>query len=323
MRAADLPPVFARYVGKARYVRRVSDKEYSSSCPSCGGEPHDDGEWPDRCRWFVDQKPLGWCRRCSATFWPDDNRHEPPSREQIDAWRAAQIAREEARKRSAEIALKHLRDGSLWERYYAELEQSPQAQAYWEKRGIPGGWQSFWKLGWDAEHEVRTHEMTYHVTTATIPVFAAGWQIQQIRHRVVNPPDGCPKYYPEVFGQPSPVFLTDPDAELTGRVYAIEGEIKSMVVKARLDDETTVVGLPGTNPGAQITTALTKAEQIVVVLDPGAEKEAKRLTETLGVKRCKVLITPQKIDDGIIQSKLSARQIKLLLDSARPAGAML
>lgn len=323
MRAADLPPVFARYVGKVHYVRRVSENEYSSECPKCGGAPHDDGEWPDRLRWFLNGKPCAWCRRCGSLFWPDDTQHAQPTREQLDAWKAEQIKREEARKRSAEIALKHLRDGSLWERYYSELEQSPQAQAYWEKRGIPGGWQSFWKLGWDAEHEVRTREMTYHVTTATIPVFAPDWQILQIRHRVINPPDGCPKYYPEVFGQPSPIFLTDPGAELTGRVYAIEGEIKSMVVKARLDDNTTIVGLPGTNPGAQITTALAKAEQIIVVLDPGAEKEAHRLAETLGSKRCRVLITPQKIDDGIIQSDLSKQQIKRLFASARPAGAML
>jgi len=53
VRAAVLPGAFGSLAGQLRYVRQVSPEEYSSECPRCGGEPHPNGEWPDRFRLFL------------------------------------------------------------------------------------------------------------------------------------------------------------------------------------------------------------------------------------------------------------------------------
>ena len=115
-REAPLPPIWSHL--RVNYVQRVSEKEYSASCPRCGGEVHQDGEWPDRLRIFVDDKPLIWCRRCSLLQFPDQTDSPPVNRAELDAWRQKQIEREESRKRSAERALQLLRDSERWRRYH-------------------------------------------------------------------------------------------------------------------------------------------------------------------------------------------------------------
>ena len=70
-REHPLPPHWAVLAGKVDYVQRVSNTEYSSSCPQCGGTPHPNGELPDRCRLFVDEHPTLFCRKCGLVAYPD------------------------------------------------------------------------------------------------------------------------------------------------------------------------------------------------------------------------------------------------------------
>ncbi len=317
-RPGSLPPVFTQYAGQVIDVQQVSDHEWSSSCPACGTEGHNDRTPSDRCRWFINGKPVGWCRRCNTLFWPDaDKAWLPPSLAELAAWRQKQIETAEARKRSVERELANLRQSEVWERYYEQLDDT--ARTFWRTRGIGDAWQSFWRLGWDTEHSFYNNGTEYRLTTATIPLFSHDWQPLNIKHRIINPPADFDKYRYEIAGQPQPLFLTDPDKELTGHVYCIEGEIKAAVTFAWLEDgRATIVGLPGKNIGANVQADLAKAERLTVVLDPDVTLEAcHKLVGQMGGQRTRVLVTPVKIDDGILRERPGKKDIECLLRQAR------
>jgi len=321
-RADALPPIFAQYASRVRYVQRVSQREWSSTCPACGGEVHRDRSLPDRCRWFVDEHPVGWCRRCGALFFPDGAK-SAMSAEAFETWRRQQVEREEARRRSAERALAHLQSERIWLRYHEALDE--QSRALWRKRGIPDCWQGYWQLGWRREWQFRQDDGHTHVTPSlTIPLFDRNWNCLNVKHRLLAPPPDRPnmRYLYELGGQneSDPLFLCNPDAALEGHVIAVEGEIKSAVTFLTLDDSRVVmVGLPGATPRPATLQQLEKAERITLVLDPGAEQQAEKLAGALGPKRCRILIPPAKIDDGIISEHLTRRDVLALLRTAVPA----
>ena len=310
-REASLPPEFAALAGKVHHIQQHSPTEYSSSCPVCGDQGHTGKDWPDRFRLFVDEKVLGWCRRCGHLWFPDmaDPDAPKPTREQVDAWRKEQIAREEDRKRSAERALAHLQDSERWEFYYAQLDDM--ARAYWERRGIPQDWQSLWRLGWD-----RGHRFGDFVTdVATIPLFGTGWQIRQIKYRLIDEAKGRYRY--ELSGVEGPAFLCDPDGDYSGHVYAIEGEIKAAVTFARLDDAgTAMIGMPGTNPGPSTLDMLRQAGRVTLVMDPNAKRDGIRLAREIGIGKTWLLVPPMKIDDGLLAQGLDRREVRNLLGGA-------
>lgn len=309
MKLATLPPVFGPLCTQLVHVQQVSANEYSAECPSCGGSVHQNGEAPDRFRLFVDGHARAWCRRCGYFVWADQAAGgDKPSPEELTAWRVNQIAREEARKRSAETALNNLRRSELWERYYANLGDV--GRAYWKARGIPTGWQDFWRLGW-------CETSRWNTPTATIPVFGPSWKVINIKHRLINEIDNKGKYRYELHGIPNVLYLTDPDAPIAGQVIAVEGEIKAMVVKAKLDDGSLVVGLPGLTPCQQVIDQLAAAERVVLVLDPGADTQAQELAAKIGTAKCRVLIPPLKIDDGINASRMTARELRFMLRSVQ------
>lgn len=196
-------------------------------------------------------------------------------------------------------------------------------RSYWRGRGIPESLQDYWKLGWIDEYILQFRGDSYMGQSATIPIFGASWQPVNVKHRLLHTPENAGKYRYELRGQPQPLYLCNPDLALSGQVFAIEGEIKAMVTWLTLDNrETAVVGLPGTNPSQEAAEQLAEAERITLVMDPGAEDAAMRLANTLGAKRCRVLITPQKIDDAILAIKPTKRELHNLLRTARPMGGM-
>lgn len=318
MRAPDsLPPIWQHLQSKLQYIRRVSDTEWSAECLACGGSVHPNGEWPDRMRIFADDKPLCWCRRCGQIFWPDDNA-KPANSQLLNKWRKEQEQRELARKRSAERALENLRSTKIWERYHDRLGEA--GRTYWERRGISPSAQDFWQLGWRERWVFIQPDGSLHQTpSATIPVFGIGWVARNVKHRLIHPPPNRGKYIYELYGQKHQLFLCQPDKPLNGRVIAVEGEIKGMVLQLHLGGHELVVGLPGTSPGKEALEQLSDCESIVLVMDPGSEKQAHQLAEKLGKKRCRTLITPVKIDDGILAANLSQCELRGLLRTAIPA----
>lgn len=319
MKPADLPAPFTGLVGHVYYVQQVSQREFASSCPKCGGTPHPSGEWPDRFRIFVDEHPLGWCRRCNYTWYPDmAEGFTPPTAADIERWRKRQEEQEEARRRSAEQALANLRSKDLWVQYHDMLDQ--RARQWWRSQGIPDSFQDWWQLGWD-------HDTTrWGAQSATIPLFGADGQVLNIKHRLMDESRG--KYRYNVPGLPAPMFLCDPERGLQDHVIAVEGEKKAMVTYIAIDDPAScVVGLPGLNPPAHLCDSLSQSERITLVLDPGADKRGPdgwspmgRLVTDIGRDKCAVLIPPCKIDDMLLAMGADKWDARWILKHAKAMG---
>lgn len=311
MRAASLPPEFASLAGKVQHVQQVSETEYCSECPRCGDSGHQGRDLPDRFRMFLDGgNPRAWCRKCGYFVWADqtDPNKPAPTHAELETWRREQIAREEARKRSAERALELLRNSALWERLHEELDDA--ARAYWTRRGVPKQFQDYWRLGWARNRNFGG----VTCDAASIPLFGPGWSVQQIKYRLTDESKGRYRY--EVAGVEAPPFYCEPDGDYTGHVVAVEGEIKSMVTWARLDGEMQVIGMPGTNPGDATVDLLRRAERVTLVMDPGAKADGISLAKQVGLGKCWLLETPVKIDDGILAQDMSKRDVRIMLGNA-------
>jgi hypothetical protein len=311
---AALPPVFDFLAGKVKYVQQVSDTELSASCPQCGGDVHADGTWPDRLRLFTDGDARVWCRRCSFFAFADSK--EPPDPLKVAEWRKNQIAKEEERKRSAERALEHLRSSNMVERFHQALDEY--GRRYWERRGVPAEYQNWWHLGWARQYEFFLGGQPVISDAASIPLYDFGWRLLNLKLRLEPTPADGQKYRYAISGQPGPLFRCDPDKALEGQnVIACEGEVKCMVTYARLDDTSLcVVGMPGATPGAAIAALLATADRVTLVMDPGAKPQGIKLARAIGIHKCWLLETARKIDDAIVDTRLSSRDVAYILKGA-------
>jgi len=157
MRESSLPLEFVELQGKVSYVReRMRGKEWSSSCPKCGGIPHQNGELPDRFRMWPKSKigkPFGWCRACGYK-WTSEKDYKPDPAK-IEQWRQERLAEEQRIKAEAETAIKLLTDKHKWDEYYSWLMSDGVAAAYWKGAGIEDSyWWGEWKLGFDPMHTI-------------------------------------------------------------------------------------------------------------------------------------------------------------------------
>jgi len=323
-REVSLPPIFSQYQSAVRFIQQKSPTKFVSNCPNCGGEIHQEagrrGEKPDRCVWFLDKTPLGHCFKCGTTFWPDKSSDwKPPSAEQMIQWKQRQEQLLLERKADAESKLELFRSSRLWEQYREMLNE--EARKYWERRGIPRGWQDWLQLGWRTAWKLKGSDGNwYERPSAALPIFDYGFTVSNCKHRIIDPPPGVGKYRYELYGLGAPLYLTDPEQKLGEEIVAVEGEIKAAVTKITLDDvDTCVVGLPGLSPGPKIIKQLQQADRIILITDPGSRKQTWSLCKKLGKEKVKVLIPAQKIDDAIIESKMTKRELRGLLRNAVPA----
>jgi hypothetical protein len=328
----SLPPIFAQYAPLVRYVRSTGTNRWNSTCPACGGEPHgsehDKSMWPDRCVWWDDAKPLGWCHQCQRTFFPDQAPGwEPPSAAELEEMRQRRVREAEEQRHKAERQIAFFQSEQVWLRYHEALDTA--GRRYWERRGFAGCWIDFWRFGWCATREYPQPDGSVFITpSATIPIFGLEWAPLNVKHRLVIVPPNRGKYLYEVSGVGQPLFLCDPERELSGQVVVIEGELKAALVFARLDGGgMTIVGLPGLTPRADLLAQIGTAERVILNLDPGADVRSdpsrpsalERMIELLGRKRVRLLRLPCKIDDGILAADMGPREIKAMLNSASPA----
>lgn len=312
---ASLPAEFIALSNQVDYVQRHSDVEYSSSCPQCGGVPHRNGELPDRFRMFTDGKIRGWCRKCDFKWYPD--MADPdwrPDAEEIA--RRAQAA-EDALQRSieqAKSALEELRQARKWLEYHQQMPEV--GRANWMYRGLDNFWIDWWKLGYTADY--------LGSATITIPIWGYDWQVNNIKHRFLNP-NGKGKYIQETRGVPASPFICDPERK-DGHLLICEGEIKSMVTFATIDSNTVqVAGMPTATPSQDMLDLLYDYEPIYVCPDPdtfipsapGKTSQAERLVSMLGRERVRVIELPDKIDDLIVAGNLDKDGLRKAFKRAR------
>ncbi len=311
MRKSSLPPEWRILEGSVQYVQKVPGRlEWSSTCPQCGGTPHADGEWPDRFRMFTDGKPRAWCRQCGLIAFPDQFGSNRPDDEDLERWRRQQQEVELRRKREAERALALLEN--FWLDYHRQM--TVEDRRWWRRRGVPDSLQDFWKLG-AGSADIPVDGQWQSWPTATIPLLAPGG-LRNVKHRLKDPPRGVGKYRYEVAHVPAALFLCNPEIPLEGHVYCVEGEIKAMVTWSTLrDEELPMVGLPGIRPPRSCIKELRRAEQVTLVVDPGAGEQGVRLAKEL--PDCRLLECCAKIDDLILATHANKDDVERLLRQAR------
>lgn len=219
----------------------------------------------------------------------------------------------------AQQTLKDLREARAWERYHERLTELESAQIIWELRGVPRVWQNIWKLGYCDNFNVTTDQGKFVIPSLTMPIFGNGWELLNLRHRLLNPFNPKDKYRPDKPGLKSQPFMTDPDLGMKAENFLIvEGEIKSMVTYVTLDSpKWQILGIPGKSWFRHIADSI-KGRRVVICFDPDAEVEANQAAkETNG----KVIALQVKIDDAINDGTIDqSGLINLIKGATKPHG---
>lgn len=310
MRESMVPPEFMALSGKISHVRKVSTYEWSSSCPNCGGSQHKNGDFPDRFRMFLNahgkNKIMGWCRQCSYTWFPDKEHF--PNPDEFERWRKEQLAREQERKREAEEAIRLLKSQKIWEYYHKQIND-------WgwqiiESWGITKEYAEYWQLGMIPDYTVWSGSESYHSPAISIPVWNEGWDVKNVKVRVLNPKESHDRYrslYKVGWDFP---FVAYPDLK-TDHCLVVEGEKKAMVCAEFTGQAVQVVGVPSKTPSEECLKILEKFGKITLCLDPDAYKTDKkgvspiaRMAHLIGKDRVGIMSLPAKVDDLIVYHNL-------------------
>ena len=255
--------------------------------------------------------------------------------------RQVQIAREAAERTASELeekirqaqkALEDLRKAQTWERYHDEMDDM--ARQMWNARGITDGFIDLWQLGYSEDYTLWRKDGAawvdwWHSPTLTIPVWGNGWQVNNVKHRLVNAPPEGGKYHQEKRNVPAAPFVCNPDVS-KGPLFLAEGEIKSMVVYQTLDDPNIQVeGLPAARPDDSIWAQFDGYEPVYLCLDPDARVRPKQSNgkvvlsavenaiHKLGRERVFALDLPGKVDDMIIENNLGKNWMQYMIYNAR------
>jgi len=275
-------------------------------CFSCG-EHGDVFDW-----WaYWRKQPLGDVLRGEG--------FDPKALQERAAENAKRLEQELAAKiAEAQAALIELRKANRYLEYHEKVHRD-----YWHDMRLDDWWIDYWKLGYCDHFTAYTRNGKLTTPTHTIPIFAPGWELQNIRHRLIANLDPGDKYRPERAGLPAMPFMADPE---TGwdveTVVIVEGEKKAMVVFVTLDNpKVQVVGIPGKTNVRHISDIL-KGREPVVILDPDAclkDKSGKDAYQSISARLGKIreVRLPFKVDDGIIEYNLSGDWLKNAINSAR------
>ena len=311
MRVTDLPTQFNSLQSKINYIQQWGREEWSASCPQCGGAPHSgDGSLPDRFRMWTNasgkNKVMGWCRKCGYLWFPDSDR--PPCPEDLEKWRREQIVREEQRKRDAERAIELLNSERIWEQYHENVSRYTFARDTIRSWGIPDEFADAWKIGFVPDFTVHSKKYgEYYSPAVTIPVWQPGWQVKNVKVRVLNPKDMGDRYRKVYKTGEDGAFWTNPSLE-SDTCLVVEGEKKAMVCSVWRPENMQVIGLPTKSPSRELLAQFAKFKSIYLCLDPDAQSDLGKLVKTLGKFRTKVLTLPGKIDDMIVNNSLNLRE---------------
>ena len=308
MREDTLPIEFAELTSRVHYVRQRTKTEWSSSCPECGGEPHQHGDFPDRFRmWPVSKHgaPLGWCRHCGYAWTPAKERK--PTREEIEAWRLEQIRIETERKKAAERALELLHSQKLWERFYNQHTDGSRAVV--RSWGLSDSWQEYLQIGYNPNYQVwRGKEVQYSSPAITIPVWSAEDNVQNIKIRVLNPADDADRYRNQYSTGEHYLYVPLHESPLCGKGILFEGEKKAAVAEANIRSFHRCMGVQSKRPDPEIFRLMDNMELIYIWPDPDAfvpDKNGGRAVDywikQLGRERVRVVQCPVKVDDGIVK----------------------
>jgi hypothetical protein len=327
MRESVLHPEFADLQGKVHYVvERIRGKQWSSSCPFCGGEPHSSGEWPNRFVMYPASSSkhgitIGWCRCCNGKWFPTHEYKLDP--EKLELWRQDRIRRLEQDLAETQKALSFLRNEHRWSTYYTNLQENPLGQSAWIGAGIlEEFWWNEWQLGYDPEHVFWYDRGVWqkHVTpTMTIPVRNLQGEIINIKHRAMNPymDDNANRYRMEYKTGLEPCFIGNLSQLECDTTWLVEGEKKAACTFIGVDrPDHQVIGLPK-SPSEELVRSI-PSKTIIYVPDPDVEPNMKRrILSACKGKEFRVISLPDKIDDWAIRVSATKQHFTSLLSSSR------
>lgn len=222
--------------------------------------------------------------------------------EKAKAEHEAAAMRVEARRKELQVAQKHL--------YYHDNMQEWAVDA-WIGRGLDEGLQSFFTLGACEAFDIGG----YNTPTLTIPIFDTENNLLNIKHRLMKPIKPNDKYRPETSGLGTfPPMLCVPMMGYDGeRIVVVEGEIKAMVTWAHINADYQVIGVAGKSHFSKLAGQLA-GKRVIVIPDPGGEKEAWELAKAIGASWLQV---PEKIDDYLLETGMDNNSFYSLLKQAR------
>jgi len=254
----------------------------------------------------------GWDFKQAYEFLGGDVQSDPVEMKRLADERHAKAQLElEDKQRRVEAARKELRVAERHLFYHQSMEQW--AREIWLQRGLDDGMQDFFTLGACNDFVVNGD---HHTPTLTIPIFSEQRELLNIKHRLINPPKPKDKYRPETHGLGAfPPLLTIPEMGYDGdMIIVVEGEIKAMVTWSRLSVmDIQVIGVAGKDSLPKLSEQLFK-KNVIVIPDPGAEKEARDLAKSIGGR---MLELPDKIDDFILATDLRGDKFYSMLRQAR------
>ncbi len=254
----------------------------------------------------------GWEFKRACEFLGGEVQSDPVEMKRLADERMARSAIELADKQARhEAAIKELRTAQLHLHYHETMQEW--GRDMWTKRGLDIGWQNFYTLGACDDFDLGG----YHTPTLTIPILNQQRQLLNIKHRLINPQKPTDKYRPERKGLGAfPNFYSLPELGNDGSyIVVMEGEIKAMVVWSRLNEiDIQVIGVPGRTQFRTLIEPLKGRRNVVVIPDPGAEKDALEFAKSVGAKSLSV---PDKIDDFILATDASSNSIYAMLKQSR------
>lgn len=218
--------------------------------------------------------------------------------------REAAEAKEEARRKELQAEQRHLY-------YHSQLNDFFVSE--WLNRGIDESWQGFFCVGGCDDFVINAD---WHTPTLTIPIYDEHYEVLNIKHRLLKPQNPKDKYRPDRPGLGAfPPFIAFPDKGYNAELYfVIEGEIKAMVTATITpDSEWQFIGVPGRSQYKGLVDKL-KGKNVVVIPDPGAEKDAAEFCRSVGGRW---LSLPEKVDDLIVAQGYDGQWLQTIERQAR------
>lgn len=306
-----LPQELQRRWGYLQFVRQRGSAEFSAECPKCSDSGHYGNDAPDRFRMFPSEpghNARGFCRQCGYFSWADEDTPEyKPTREQMEAANRERLRLYELENRRIKEKIRRIASSDFWKHWHSDMSDGQ--RELWHKEGIVDWAIEEYKLGFCQDHIAFHDGAEWHTPTLTIPHWGSGWELVNIQHRLLNPPEPGDKYR-QTAGLPAAMFLTEPDKELKGAALVVEGAKKAIVTMLHIGGkDLRVVGLPGKSPSGEMLSQLDKCEPVYLCLDPDAyvptrTKDGKpvkpavnRIVERVGRERARIVKLPCKPDD--------------------------
>ena len=320
-RVSSLPPEFAEIADRVYYIQeRVHGSEWSGSCPSCGGEIHQNGEWPDRCKFWprstkAGGKPLAWCRVCGWKWTLKKEVIVDPSK--LEEMKKAREKAEAVHELAIKTARVRVQREKKWMVYHNLLAGIPKAEIAWQEALGIDGFQlddlaKYWRLGASINHDFWTPNgdekfVLHRSNTLTIPVTDLNGKCINIKHRLCKVGADGVRYRQEYRGTGEAIFIANRSL-LNNGDWAIvaEGEKKAMVafITTNLNERLQVFGMP-LSPSLELLESI-KANHIVYIPDPDAFEKEYTINRVIGAwarRDFRVVKLPNKLDDYILANK--------------------